>query len=216
MSAPPARPLLRAIAVVLLLASSAGIAAAHPIVVLEDRSPSVESGGRVEIPLRFHDTDRATLTVAGGDGVELEATVVDADGDGSMTVTLDTAAVRSGNTTGALSAPGDAVRNVTIRGVSGDRLNQGEYAVTVEPPGGGRDEGTLTITPGESTATPSGAGAPGGTPDDGIGTAKTSNSSTTTPATSPGYRLPWPPVVLLALFGPAVPVVALVVASRRT
>lgn len=214
MSSPSARPLHRAVAVAFLLAAGAGVAAAHPIVILEDRSLSVESGGSVEIPLRFHDADRATLTVTGEDGVELEATVVDADRDGSVTVTLDAAATGTGNATGALSASDDTVRNVTIRGVSGDRLNRGEYTVTVEPPNGGRDEGTLRITPGESTATPLEPESTGGTQDGGTGAAATPATAATATPPSAGFGLPWPPVVLLALFGPAVPVVLFAGASR--
>lgn len=212
MSSPSARPLLRAVAVTCLLAGTAGVAAAHPIVLLEDRSLSVDSGGSVEIPLRFHDADRATLTVTGEDGVELEATVVDPDRDGAVRITLDAAAAGAGNATGSLSASGGAVRNATVRGSSGGGLNRGEYTVTVAPPNGGRDEGTLRVASGESTATPTGTESTAGPPDGPTTTDPTATPTATPP--SAGLGLPWPPSLLLALFGPAVPVIALVGASR--
>ncbi|QLG60631.1 DUF7827 domain-containing protein [Halorarum salinum] len=212
MSPPSARPFRPALAVACLLAGAVGVAAAHPIVLLEDRSLEAESGGTVEVPLAFHDVDRATLTVSDGDGFELAATVVDSDRDGSVTVALDTAAVGRGNATAALSAEGGAVRNATVEDPAGGALPPGEYTVTVAPPNGGRDEGTLRVTSVERT----GASAGSTSSDEGpTETATTAPASTGTSAAADGPDwLPWPPNLLLALFGPAVPVVALAGASR--
>ncbi|WP_313693155.1 hypothetical protein [Halorarum halobium] len=210
MSPPLAGPLLRAVAVACLLAGAVGVAAAHPIVLVEDRSLEVASGKAVEIPLVFHDVGRTSLTVTGADGFELAATVLDSDRDGSVAVRFDTAAAGEGDASAALSAEGGAVRNATIAGSSGDGLGFGEYRVTVQPPNGGRDAGTIRVTPGERTATPDATGLADST-------GAPSPTATEPPGASgdrEGRSLPWPPSLLLALFGPAVPVVALVGASR--
>lgn len=212
MSAPSARPPCRALALACLLAGAVGVAAAHPIVLLEDRSPSAVSGDAVDVPLVFHDVDRATLTVRDGTGFELVATVVDSDGDGSVTVVLDTAAAGEGNADAALSSESGDVRDASVEGPTGDALPPREYTVTVVPPGGGRDEGTLRVSPGERTGTVAGTTSPDGTPVEAV---TGGQSRAGTPPAAGGLSwLPWPPSLLLALFGPAVPVVALAGASR--
>lgn len=184
--------------------------AAHQFVSF-DRAPVAGTAGEtVEVPINLHRVDRTTVRLSGPD-VDVSVVVRD-DGDGRVTLLLET-------------TPPDAAGRLELRAVGGrvaatetdTRLRPGNYTVALSVPRGVGDETTLTIRAPGST---DGAGSAAMTETAGAtspGTERPSGGVTTPPAAAvadgdtPGTS---PALLLAALFGPAVPVVALAVLSR--
>lgn len=201
--------LLVTLAVCLATPLAVGSAAAHQFVVFGERSVQAVDGEQVTIPVEFHETDAATLRVEGVFAVELR----DTDGDGAVRVRLDLSALPDGLASEVVTVESGTGENPRTN--SSASFGPGNYTLSVAPPAGTGDETRLLVG---ANATPT---AP--TTERVVTTPTESAPSVTTTASAataatqppPDDSTPRVPLLVLALFGPAVPVAALVVAARR-
>lgn len=219
---PRSRTIL-ALAVCCLLTLGVGVAAAHQFVTFGQRPVTADSDGTARVPVNVHETDIAVLRLATDSGLTLTVELVDGDRDGRLTVVLDLAAVaRDDLDAGVTVESGEAVSR-RVGGATGE-FPTGRHNLTLSTPNGVGDETTLVVSETAAVTPTATATAPPTATADETGAAATatatertvSGGATTTAAESGarGVARASFPAFLLALFGPAVPVLLLAVAAR--
>lgn len=117
-----------------------------------------EQGDTVSIPVALDANGSTTIRIGeeAAANFETRATVLDTDGDGEVTVTLDTSIAGRTSAEHYLEARGGEVREVEQRTeLLESRLDAGEYPLEIGPGGAPSDTATLSLAEGpDPTGTP--------------------------------------------------------------
>lgn len=164
------------------LVALAGVGAADaPAASFQQDSYEAPRDGSTTMTVSLQDTENAALRFGSeAAGYRLNATLTDANGDGSVTLRFDVAAANRSEQT--LTAIGEDTVTVTEEWDLPRRLADGEYTVRVAADGGVTDTVTFTVLPaGDDATTTSEATTTEPTTTD--ATSTTAPPSTTAPTT---------------------------------